>query len=81
MHLGRDTNQDRRELLRAAAMSVAASATVAILLIVVAGSGASTEDPQCGSCYGSKCVQICPARDHPDWLVSALGALNKGDPT
>ena len=71
MHLGRDTNQDRRELLRAAAMSVAASATVAILLIVVAGSGASTEDPQCGSCYGSRpsnaCKSVQPEISRTGW--------------
>jgi len=59
MRLGYDTNQDRRELLRAAAMSVAASATVAIVLIVVAGNGASTDDPQCDSCYGSRPSNAC----------------------
>ena len=59
MGLGCDTNQDRLELLRAAAMSVAASATLAILLIVMAGSGASTEDPQCDSCYGSRPSNAC----------------------
>jgi hypothetical protein len=71
MHLGHDTNQERRELLRAAAMSVAASATVAILLIVMAGSGASTEDLRCGGCYGYRpsnaCKSVQPEISRTSW--------------
>ena len=59
MSMRQDTSPDRRELLRAAAMSVAAGATVAIVLIVMAGTGVSADDQRCEGCHNFQSSNAC----------------------
>jgi hypothetical protein len=59
MRLRQDPNRDRGELLHAAAMSVAAGATVAIVLTGLAGTGASADDQRCEGCYNFQPSNAC----------------------